>query len=261
MRGKLTQSIRMLAILAGSFVAAGSAHASFTSIGPMGAGEDNQLQIIQHQFGGSWHQVGDDFYNGSMSAKRVDDWLSVPGVLDVNNGNVGFTTDQMWTGHKFNVTAVAKFSDYSQEFGATNKNGDLKVILPSVTGYGYNITPASHTVDMGGQQFKWSRQGSSGNQSSLDSEDVDGRDHLLTYMIDGVPGTSGPVWMLFFEDLNGSVFPQGARTYADFNDLVLEVRSVASPVPLPPAGWAGLFTLGCGALVRGRKLISKALAA
>ena len=61
--------------------------------------------------------------------------------------------------------------------------------------------------------------------------------------------------------MDRSLMPSNTRTYADFNDLVLEVRSVVAPVPLPPAGWAGLFTLGCGAILRGRKLISKAMTA
>src|SRR3954451_12331633 len=109
MGGKFTRSIQTLAILAGSFVATGSAHASFTSIGKMAAGEANQEQILEHQYGGDWHKVGDDYYNGSMSAKRMDDYLTVPSVLNIKTGQCGYSTDQMWCGDKFNVSAVAKF--------------------------------------------------------------------------------------------------------------------------------------------------------
>ena len=93
---------------------------------------------------------------------------------------------------------------------------------------------------------------------SLDSANLDLRDHLITYVIEGLPGVDGPVWMLFFEDMNKLVKTPIKRTYSDFNDLAVEVRSIVQPVPLPPAGWAGLFTLSGAALVRGRKLFRKA---
>lgn len=260
MRGKITRSIQTMAILAGSFIAAGSAHASFTTIGKMAAGEANQEQILEHQYGGDWHKVGDDYYNGSMSAKRMDDWLSDPSALNIKTGQCGYSTDQMWCGNTFNVSAVAKFSDYGQHIAALDAHGHTHDLF-DVNGYGFSINPQSEMLDLHGQQFKWVRSGDSGTETSMDSDNADHRDHLVTYVIDGVPGVSGPVWMLFFEDLDRSVMPSNTRTYADFNDLVLEVRSVVAPVPLPPAGWAGLFTLGCGAIVRGRKLISKAMTA
>ena len=260
MRGKFTRSIRMLAMLAGSFVAAGSAHASFTSIGKMAAGEASQEQILEHQYGGDWHKVGDDYYNGAMSAKRMDDYLSDPSVLNIATGKCGYSTDQMWCGNTFNVSAVAKFSLYSQHIAALDAHGHTHDGF-DVNGYGYAIDPVSQMLDLHGQQFKWVRSGDSGTETSMESDNGDQRDHLVTYVIDGVPGMSGPVWMLFFEDIDRSLIPASGRSYADFNDLVLEVRSVVAPVPLPPAGWAGLFTLGCGAILRGRKLISKALTA
>jgi len=71
MRGKITRSIRMLAILAGSFVAAGSAHASFTNIGKMAAGEANQEQILEHQYGGNWHKVGDEYSDVAVGEHEI----------------------------------------------------------------------------------------------------------------------------------------------------------------------------------------------
>ena len=90
---------------------------------------------------------------------------------------------------------------------------------------------------------------------------ADHRDHLITYIVNGLPGNSGPVWMMFFEDLNKSSSLTKGRTYADYNDLVVEVRPVVTPVPLPPASLAGLFTISGVLLYRGRKLISNLVTA
>src|SRR5438552_2702074 len=200
MNGTLARWMKGLAVVAGAFLVS-SAQAGFSDIGKHPTFEVGQEQIFEHQYGGDWHKVGDDFYNGGISAKRMDDFLTVPSVLNVAHGDVGFSTDQTWSGNKFTVNAVAKWSGNSQELGVTNLNGDLHVLFPSVNGYGYDIAPASKTINMDGQQFKWTRMGDSGLQSSLDSENEDARDHLVTYLVSGLPGQSSPVWMLFFEDM------------------------------------------------------------
>ena len=255
MRGKVNGIVKSLAIVAGSLVAISSADAGLTGIGKTPAFEPSHEQIFEHTYGGNWHQVGDDFYNGTMSAKRMDDFLSAPAVLDIANGDCGYSTDQMWCGDKFNVKAIAKFSDYSQHLGMVDSSSHTHSVF-DVNGYGFNIDDPSKTIDMKGETFNWTRSGSSGLQSSFDSDNGDHRDHLLTYLVNGLPGTSGPVWMLFFEDLNKTAGIAKSRTYADYNDLVVEVRSVVAPVPLPPAGVAGLITLSGVLLNRGRKLIS-----
>ncbi len=261
MRGKFSAWKKGLAIVAGGMIAASSAHAGMTTIGKMGVGEDSQEQVFAHTYGGSWHQEGTDFYDGAVSAKRMDDFLSVPSVLKVATGDVGYSTDQTWSGNKFTVTPIAKWSGNQLETGLTDSNGDLHVLFTNDSGYGYNIDHDSKTVDMQGQQFKWTLLGNTGIHSSLNSDNADGRDHMITYLVSGLPGQSGPVWMLFFEDMDKTSTTPKNRTYADFNDLVLEVRPMVSAIPLPPAGWAGLFTLSGAALVRGRKLISKAMTA
>lgn len=260
MKNSLNRLIKGFAIVAAAVVGVSSAQAGMTPIGKVPAFEVGQEQILEHHFGGDWHKVGDDFYNGAMSAKRMDDFLSTPSVLNIAKGECGFSTDQTWCGNKFTVSAVAKFSDYSQKIGTMDENNHAMNLL-DVHGYGFNIDPAAASVDMHGKQFKWTRDGDSGKQTSLDSDNLDGRDHLITYVMDGVPGAAGPVWMMFFEDLNKLSGMAKNRTVADYNDLALEVRAAPMAVPLPPAGWAGLFTLSGIAFVRGRKYLAQAITA
>jgi hypothetical protein len=249
--------LKGLAAVAGAFLSVNSAQAGFTSIGKHPSFEPDQQDIIAHTYGGSWHQVGQDFYNTSgLSAKRMDDFLVTPSVLNIKTGNLGFSTDQNWSGNKFTVTAIAKWSGNSQDLSMLDSKGDTHEVF-NVNGYGYAIDPASKTVDMHGMNFEWDRSGDSGTDVSLDNSNSDHRDHLITYLISGLPGVKGPVWMLFFEDMFKNSTTKKNATYADYNDLVVEVRPSVNPVPLPPAGWAGLFTLGCFSVVRGRKLISR----
>jgi hypothetical protein len=259
MSSKILGTLKGLALVAGAFLSISSANAGMTSIGKMGAGEDSQMQIFDHAYGGSWHKVGTDFYNGGMSAKRMDDFLSDPSVLDIARGDCGMSTDQKWCGNKFTVSAIAKFSGNSQNLGIVDSHGTHNVF--GVTGYGYNIAPESQTIDLNGQTFEWQRSGDSGTDDSLDSHNTDLRDHLITYVVNGLPGQSSPVWMLFFEDMIKTSTTPKNRTFADFNDLVVEVRPVVNPIPLPPASWAGLVTLAGGALVKSRKFIFRAVTA
>jgi hypothetical protein len=257
MRSALSNWIKSLAIVAGGIVGASSVQAGLTSIGARPSFEVGQESIFEHQYGGDWHKVGDDFYNGTMSAKRMDDWLSNPGVLSIGKGACGYSDDERWSGGKFTMTAVAKWSGNAQKLNLIDSSGHVHDLL-DVKGYGFDIDPASATIDMHNQQFKFQRTGDSGTQSSVDAENADLRDHLITYVIEGLPGQTMPVWMMFWEDMNRFSNTPLKRTWADYNDLAVEIRSAPHAVPLPPAGWAGLFTLAGCAAVRGRRLLSQA---
>ena len=259
MRAKISKWIKSAALAIASFAGA-SAYASFSPVGVLHPGEAGQLQILEHQYGGDWHRVGDDFYNGTMSAKRMDDFLSDPSVLDVAKGACGYSTDQYWCGDKIQLTAVAKFSGNAQRLSLVDSDGQTTKAL-DVKGYGFNIEPATTTVNMHGDTFTFRRDGDGGPMFSVNSMNLDLRDHVITYVIEGLPGVSGPVWMMFFEDMNKLVNTPKNRTFADYNDLIVEVRSVVSAVPLPPASWAGLFTIAGGALVRSRKHIWRVVTA
>ncbi|HEX3356045.1 MAG TPA: hypothetical protein VHS31_03600 [Tepidisphaeraceae bacterium] len=255
MYAKLTNWMKCLAITAATLFAASSAHAGFTTIGAHPAGEADQEQVFAHQFGGIWQQQGVNFTDGSITATRINDSLSASTVLNLNKGKTGSSTDDLWSGDKFTVSAVAKFSGYTQSIGILDSTGSHNLL--DIQGTGFNVTSANITVDMHGQQFQWQRAGDSGTQLSLAGNNLDLRDHMLTYEVEGLPNTTGPVWMLFFEDMNLASDTPIHRTSADFNDLVVEIRPVVTPIPLRPGGWAGLWTLTGAALVRGRRVLSK----
>jgi hypothetical protein len=256
MKVNLTNWTKGLAIAAATLITALPAYAGFTTIGAHPAGEADQEEVFAHQFGGTWLQQGVNFTDGSITATRVNDFQSSSSVLNLNKGAIGSSTDQLWSGDKFTVSAVAKFSGYSQSFGLLDSSGSHNLL--DVTGTGFNVTSANLTVDMHGEQFQWQRSGDSGTQSSLAADNLDLRDHMLTYEVQGLPNTTGPVWMLFFEDMNLALNTPIHRTSADFNDLVVEIRPGVNAIPLPPGGWAGLLTLTGAALVRGRRALSKA---
>ncbi len=237
MNTKFPTWLKSLAISAATLFAVSSARAGFTTIGAHPAGEAGQEQVFAHQFGGTWQQQGVNFTDGSITATRVNDFQSSSSVLNLNKGAMGSSTDQLWSGDKFTVSAVAKFSGYTQSFGLLDSTGSHNLL--NVTGTGFNVTSANVTVDMHGQQFQWQRSGDSGTQSSLAADNLDRRDHMLTYEVQGLPNTTGPVWMLFFEDMNLASNTPIHRTSADFNDLVVEIRPVVGAIPLPPRDGRG----------------------
>jgi hypothetical protein len=241
----------------GSLFGISAAHAGYTSIKTNPA-EDMQMQIIAHTFGGSWHAEDGDFYCGGVQAMRVDDFLVNSSVMNLANGQIGDATDQKWTANSFTCTAVAKFSDNTQILGTLDSNGHSETLM-NVTGSGYNVS-GSATCDMDGKTFEFTRSGNSGTQNSLDSMNSDDRDHMVTYEIEGLAGQTGPVWMMFWEDLNKTPDLAKGRTSSDFNDLAVEIRPTVTAIPLPPAASAGLITLSGMLLYRGRKTILSAIA-
>jgi hypothetical protein len=255
-KSKVVRNLKSyLAAAVGGCIATTS-FAGFTQIKAPPGTEAGQLQIFQHTYGGTWHKVGDDFYSGSISAKRLDDWLgSGMGVSSLSDGECGNACDGMFSGGQFEARAVAKFSLNSQSFGCVDSGGSTHTLF-DVGGYGFDTTgggTVSH--DMYGESFKWIRTGDSGTQTSVDTDNADGRDHLATYVISGLEGQTDPIFMLFWEDLDKTLGMSKNRSFADFNDLAVEIRAGGgnvNPVPLPPAAWAGLITMGGAALAKKR---------
>src|SRR5690606_5804547 len=140
--------------------------------------------------------------------------------------------------------AQARFAAFEQlavgySLGA---DGGAFQSLFNVGGSGFNVSGSSSTVDLSGTDFRWKLLGENGSFSSKDSENVDGLDHLVTYRIDGL-NDGATTWLLFWEDLNldGADNVDGSPSDRDFNDLVVEIKTV--PIPLPMAAVSGLGML------------------
>lgn len=233
----MLKNLLSIAIIAGG--TAISARAGMTAIGARPASELSHEQILERHYGLSFHRNGDDFYSGQVSAKRLDDWMGNIGVQCLGLGECGIAADQKFSG-SFTVSAVAKFSGNSQNLSLADELG-RQTSLMDVEGYGFDINHVSTTVNVK-ETFEFIRGGDSGRHSSVNGKNTDGRDHLMTYVIEGLE--SGPVFMLFWEDLTyDSGMMSRKRTFADYNDLVLEVRGAVHPVPLPHAAYVGLAML------------------
>lgn len=232
--------------------------AGMTSLKAPPVSEAGHEQILERVYGGNFSKVGDDYYNGNVSAKRLDDWLSDASVQSLKSGECGYATDQYFCG-EFSVRALAKFSGNSQSIGVLGKSGDLHKLL-KVDGYGFDVSGGSATLNLGNETFKWARWGDSGYQTSLKTDNLDLRDHLATYVVEGLPGQQTPTFVLFWEDLNRTATMPMKRSWADYNDLVLEVKSIAAnAIPLPAPAIAGLITLA--GMIWKRRSLAKSIKA
>jgi hypothetical protein len=245
---KTHRGIQALLVTATISVWAGTASANLTTVHAPAAGEQSQYQILSHVYGGTFLAAVNNapsYTNGPVTATRVDDFLAGGGqgtdlhLVDVPApGN----TDQQWVDGIASVRAEARFAAYSQQFGYSDALHPVYDNLFNVTGSQYAVSgSASHQFSMG-VPWNWARSGQGGNFYSQESRN-NHEDHMVTYQITGLTGLDPgeAVWMLFWEDLPSSCSDR------DFNDLAVEVR--ASAVPLPGAdilamiGFAGLSVL------------------
>jgi hypothetical protein len=217
--------------------------------------EPDQQEILDHLLGGSFAPSGVDFTNGSITAQRIND-----------------ADDQKFSGHTFDAKAAARFSDFTQSFGIFNNGFEKKF---DVTGHQYSVS-GSATVKLT-QPTALGRSGNSGTDSSVDSQNADGLDHMLTYKINGDGSQSK--YLLFWEDLEFSSAPGAPKSPRDFNDVVIELSADdhsgnggnggnsgnggdggngGNLIPLPPALISGGLMLG--ALLLQRAYSRRALA-
>jgi hypothetical protein len=218
-----------VAFCAALALCAQSAFGGFTEI-RQHPSEPNQRQILDHLVGGHFTVDGMGFTNGTVHASRIDD-----------------DDDESFAGHKFLAKVVARFSDYSQAFG-TFDNGNFARLF-DVDGNHYDVNGQAEIDMTRGGAF--ARGGESSTNSSINSDNADGRDHLLTYKLSGAGHEDQ--WLLFWEDLNLSPALGKKRTFADYNDLVIQLTADDPPgnlVPLPPAIFSGPAMILVYALVQ-----------
>ena len=212
---------------------AASAHAGLTAVKPAKSSEMGIEQILENTYGGNFTAGGSNFTNGTITATRIDDDF-----------------DQVWSGGTFDICAKAKFSDYTQSLGFKLESGGSVVNLFDATGFGLGCLGELNGVVIG-EDFCLSRSGDSGSQMSENDENSDARDHMVSYKIEGLGGNDD-TYLLFFEDMNLTGSTWGNRSYADYNDLVVQLsRSTGGNIaaPLPPAVLTGGLLLAGNALL------------
>lgn len=232
-----------VAALGLSVLSASNAQAGFTTIGAPNYGKPGEAslsEILSNSYGGTFTANGLDLTNGSITAKRVND-----------------STDQTFHGGITSATTLGTFAQYSQ--GLAYTSGGSTTQLFTVSGKGFAATGSTGAVDLPSSYSFVRTGGASGikgtDESSKDSANVDGKDHLVTYLLTG-SGVTGPTYVLFWEDKT-----KQQHSDFDFNDLAVEVKST-SPiiVPLPAAAWSGLATLAGAALVTGYRKARRTMA-
>lgn len=234
-----------------TFFIAPNAHAGFTSFNTGAAHNKGHEGIIENLYGGDFNANGLSFSNGSITAQRIAD--------------TGSSNDQIFKAGNFSVKTVASFAAADQSFGYfAGSNGGSYTNLFDVSGKGYAATGTANNVNVSGDSLRFARSGSTGTQTSQDSDNFDLRDHLISYKITGLNNQPSDVFLLFWEDLNAGRNQMPGKAASNYNDLVVQVSYGASgdggpvAIPLPNAGYAGFAMLGAVGgfgLLRRRKLI------
>jgi hypothetical protein len=230
------------------------AQAGFTTVNGPAAHNKGHEGIIENFYGGDFTANGLSFSNGTINAERIAD--------------TGSSNDQLFKAGTFDAQTVASFAAANQSFGYfAGTNGGSFVDLFDVSGKGYGATGTASNVSVSGDQLRFARSGSTGTQTSQDSDNFDLRDHLISYQITGLSNQKDDVYLLFWEDLNVGRNLMPGKAATNYNDLVVQVSYTGAPtpgdggtvaIPLPNASYAGftmLGALGGLGLLRRRKLI------
>ena len=229
-----------------------SAFGDYTPV--LQSGEPNHAQILGDIYGDGTPFIGQGVYlgdgawtefvspGGTIIARRIHDFND-------------FLTDQIWSCDA-EVFAKAKNAGLDQSFG-WNQGGivgdNYEELLTDA-----NIGDLSGVAIDANGDFLWGIQPTGYEFWSLQSENSDQMDHMVTYKIEpyndgldqfnAIAGPQISVWLLCFEDLPSWHF----QNDWDFNDFVVEATC---RVPEPTT--IALFGLGSLLLSRSRRFNKK----
>lgn len=168
----------------------------------------NFAPILEHAYGGTFQKSGLNYTNGTVTATRIPD-----------------NQDEIYpqSASIISARALAALSTVAETFGFfPGTSGGSFDALFDVVGKNYNVTGQSGPVTMSGP-YRLGRTGNGNTFSSQTADNPDGRDHLITYEITGLPGQQAGTrtFVLFWEDTLSSF------SDFDYNDMVIELTTAA----------------------------------
>ena len=172
-----------------------------------------------------------DYSNGTLSAVRVSDTL--PGSGRTANPGPN-NADQLWEDDAVFATVTAVWAEEAQKFGyVPGASGGTYKNLFNVTGDDYNVTGSGSVPNPSGMIFRWGSENPFGLETSLPSDNTDGKDHMVTYQINGL-SDNFTTFMLFFDDYGDN----GKDADFDYQDLVVELKTIpaGSSAAIPEPG-------------------------
>ncbi len=222
--------------------------ASQTDIEAPPVSELSHAEILQGIYGGEFVGSGADlgnglfavFDNGTVFATRISDG-GLGAELNLVTGGPGTGDDRIWTDGIAVTSARARYAAFPQQFGYALNGKHVKLF--DVDGCEFDVSGEAKVKFGAGSQWAWSRANDFGgdafnDQYSVESMNVDGLDHMVTYQITGIPDVPDEIttWLILWEDLNGPLSAtsdpnnHGIPSDRDFNDLVVEVRALECQV-------------------------------
>ena len=237
----------MLSAAAAGLGLASTAFAGFSTVQTPLTGNESQTGLLDNIYGGSFVlEDGVDYSNGTLTAVRVSDTLPNTSTLSYTNPGPN-ATDQLWTASS--LTATVKYShaeDVSTPFGyIPGSSGGTFTSLFGVTGGTFSVSGTGSFSPSG--TFRLAAENTYGVLSSSPSDNADGKDHMITYQINGLPDGSGAdTWLVAFTDYGNAGTGSSEDAYYDFQNLVVQLQTNPASSSTPEPG--SLMVIGGVAL-------------